>query len=92
MRMAKQIPSKSSALDAGKTSLMEGAYLGVGETLGRSLLGPGIGTMAGGVAAAASESGNARDRMAMVAGERAINELLAGGGGSGGGGSSRGTI
>ena len=80
--MAKSVPSKSSLTDAGATSVVEGAYLGVGETLGRSIMGPGIGTMVGGVAAAASESGQARDRMAMVAGERAINELLAGGMGS----------
>jgi len=80
--MAKSIPTKNSATDAGMTSISEGAYLGVGETLGRSIMGPGLGTMVGGVAAAASESGAARDRMAMVAGERAINELLAGGMGS----------
>jgi len=91
--MAKTIPSKSSAFDALGTQVLEGAYLGVGETLGRSILGPGIGTMAGGLAAASSESGAARDRMAMVSGERAVNELLAGGmGASNSGGSNRGRI
>lgn len=92
--MAKTIPSKASAMDSLSTQLMEGAYLGVGETLGRSILGPGIGTMAGGLAAASSESGAARDRMAMVSGERAVNELLSGGMGqsNSGGGSNRGRI
>ena len=91
--MPKTIPSKSSAMDALGTQVMEGAYLGIGETLGRSILGPGIGTMAGGLAAASSESGQARDRMAMVSGERAVNELLSGGAGaSNSGGSNRGRI
>lgn len=90
--MPKTIPSKSSAFDALGTQVMEGAYLGVGETLGRSLLGPGIGTMAGGLAAASSESGAARDRMAMVSGERAVNELLSGGMGQSNSGGNRGRI
>jgi len=90
--MAKTIPSKASAMDALGTQVMEGGYLGIGEVLGRSILGPGIGTMAGGLAAASSESGAARDRMAMVSGERAVTELLVGTGGSNSGGSSRGKI
>jgi hypothetical protein len=90
--MPKTIPSKASAMDALGTQVMEGAYLGVGETLGRSLLGPGIGTMAGGLAAASSESGASRDRMAMVSGERAVSELLAGSGGGNSSGGNRGSI
>lgn len=87
MRMAKSIPTKNSAMDAGKTSIAEGAYLGVGEALGEAVLGEGAGTLAGGALAAASESGTSRDRMATIAGERAVQSILSGasGGGSSGG-------
>lgn len=83
--MAKSVPSKSSALDAGKYGAVNGGLLAVGETVGRSVLGPGIGTALGGMAAASTESGATRDSMALVAGERAVNELLGGSGGGSGG-------
>jgi hypothetical protein len=90
--MAKSIPTKNAAMDAVSTQVLEGGYLAVGETLGKSLLGPGLGTMVGGLAAASSESGQARDRMAMVSGERAVSELLGATGGSNDGGSGRGRL
>lgn len=85
--MAKQIPTKNGAMDAGKTTLTEGVYLGVGEALGEAVLGEGPGTLAGGALAAASESGTSRDRMATIAGERAVQAMLSGGqsGGNSGG-------
>lgn len=74
-------------MDAGKTTLTEGVYLGVGEALGEAVLGEGPGTLAGGALAAASESGTSRDRMATIAGERAVQSILSGasGGGDSGG-------
>jgi hypothetical protein len=90
--MAYSVPTKNSAIDAGKTNVVEGMALGLGESMGRSILGPGLGTALGGIAIASAQSGAARDRMAMVAGERAANEIFAGGGGGGGGSSSRGSI
>lgn len=89
--MAYQVPTKASAIDAGKTNVTEGMALGLAESLGRSVLGPGLGTAIGGLAVASAASGASRDRMAMVAGERAANELF-GGGASAAAGDSRGRM
>lgn len=74
--MAYSVPGTSDATDAGKTGVLEGGAVGVGEALGRALLGPGLGTAAGGIAAAAAQSGSSRDRMAAIAIERAVNEVM----------------
>lgn len=74
--MAYSVPGTSDGVDAGKTGAMEGGAVAIGEVLGRSLLGPGIGTAAGGIAIAAANSGNSRDRMAAMAIERAVNEVF----------------
>lgn len=73
-----------------KTGGIDGTALAVGETVGRSALGSGLGTAMGGAAVAAANSGERRDRMATVAFERGMMELLAGGGSNSGG--SRGTM
>lgn len=74
--MGYSTPGVSDGTDAGKTGVMEGGAVGVGEALGRALLGPGLGTAAGGIAVAAANSGASRDRMAAIAIERAVNEVL----------------
>lgn len=74
--MAFSTPDFKSGKDAGKTGVMEGGAVGVGESLGRALLGPGLGTAAGGIAVAAAQNGASRDRMAAIAIERAVNEVL----------------
>lgn len=67
-----------SAKDAGKTGALDGGALAAGEILGRAVLGRGPGTAVGGIAAAATESGTTRDTMALVAIERAANEMFGG--------------
>lgn len=74
--MTYSMPGTSDATDAGKTGALEGGAVGIGEALGRTLLGPGLGTAAGGIAVAAAQSGGSRDRMAAIAIERAVNEVF----------------
>lgn len=74
--MGYSTPGLGDASSAGKTGVMEGGAVGVGEALGRSFLGPGLGTAVGGIAVAAAADGTARDRMATIALERAVNEVL----------------
>lgn len=74
------VPSKNSAKDAGKTGGVNGVALGIGEAAGRTLLGRGPGTALGGLAAAASEDGEHRDTMSIIAIERAVNEMTGGSG------------
>lgn len=76
--MAKSVPTMDSAKDAGKTGALDGGALAAGEILGRAVLGRGPGTAVGGIAAAATESGTTRDTMALVAIERAANEMFGG--------------
>lgn len=76
--MSKSVPTKNSVVSASKHGGINGTVLAVGETAGRAVLGRGVGTAAGGILAAASESGNTRDTMALVAVERAVNELTGG--------------
>jgi hypothetical protein len=89
--MAIDVPSQSSLKDAAKHGGINGTVLALGETFGRSLAGPGLGTALGGVASAAAMSGATRDTAALVAVERGMGELFTGMGGSGGsnGGGSR---
>lgn len=77
--MGKSVPTKSSLMDAGKTGGINGGTLAAGELLGRALIGAGPGTMAGGLAAAATEEGQTRDTMALIAIERGANELFGAG-------------
>ena len=88
--MAYSMPDKNSAIDAGKTGATQGAPLAIGETLGRGVLGRGIGTAVGGIAVASAQSGQTRDTMALVAVERGVNEMMTAGASSGG--SSRGRM
>lgn len=76
--MAKSVPTMNTMKDAGKTGALDGGALAAGEILGRAVLGRGPGTALGGVAAAATESGATRDTMALVAIERAANEMFGG--------------
>lgn len=78
--MAKSIPSKKSTMNAAKFGGINGITVGIGELAGRALLGRGIGTAAGGILAAATETGNTRDTMALMAVERAVNEATGGSG------------
>jgi len=72
------MPSKESAKDAGKTGGINGIALGIGEAAGRAVLGRGPGTAVGGLLAAASEEGQNRDTMSIMAIERAVNEMTGG--------------
>lgn len=88
--MPVDVPSQSSLTSAAKAGGINGSVLALGETLGRSTLGRGIGTAAGGIIGASALSGADRDTAAMIAVERGMTELFAGGGGgSGNGGGSR---
>lgn len=78
--MGYSVPSKKDAMNAGKTGGVNGIALGVGEAAGRTLLGRGPGTALGGLAAAATEDGEHRDTMSIIAVERAINEMTGGSG------------
>lgn len=77
------VPTKSTLTTAAKNGGMNGLASGLGKTLGRGVLGPGIGTMAGGIAAASMLDGNDRDMVATLAVDQGISELFAAGGGGG---------
>jgi outer membrane lipoprotein SlyB len=78
--MGKGMPSKSS-FKGTKNGGIDGATVGVGTALGQAILGPAVGTAAGGIAAAAMESdGTRRDRMAAIAVNEAVRQALVGGG------------
>lgn len=76
--MGYSVPSKKDATKAAKTGGINGGALALGELAGRALLGRGPGTAVGGLAAASAESGTHRDTMAIIAIERAANELTGG--------------
>lgn len=78
--MGYSVPTKQTAKDAGKTGGINGAVLGLGEAAGRAVIGRGPGTAIGGLLAAASEDGEHRDTMSILAVERAINEMTGGSG------------
>lgn len=83
------VPTTDDATDTAMSGLKTGGAAGLGQTIGRSILGPGIGTAAGGVLAGSMFGGSERDMIAALGVERGVNELMAGGGG---GGSSRGRM
>lgn len=70
-------------MSAGKSGGVNGTVLALGETLGRGVLGRGIGTAAGGIVAASALDGMDRDAASMIAVERGMNELFLGGGSGG---------
>lgn len=74
--MSKSVPTKNSVMKAGKSGGIDGTTLAVGEVAGRAVAGRGIGTAIGGVLAASTESGDTRDTMALIAVERAVNEVF----------------
>jgi hypothetical protein len=76
--MSKSVPTKKSVVSAGKSGGIDGTVLAIGEAAGRAVMGRGPGTAVGGVLAAATESGNTRDTMALIAVERAVNEVTEG--------------
>lgn len=80
------VPSKDSLSDAGKSGAMGGVPAGIGALAGRSFLGPGLGTAAGGIAGASMLSGDSRTNMAETAVFVGLTEM----GGSSGGSSSGG--
>lgn len=65
----------SSVKSASKSGGIDGGLLAAGEITGRQMMGP-AGVAVGGILAAATESGEARDRMATMAIERAANEVF----------------
>jgi len=76
--MTVSVPTTSDVMDSAKTGGMNGGMLVAGETVGRATLGPGVGTLLGGILAASTMSGNDRDIMTTIAVERAGTELLGG--------------
>jgi hypothetical protein len=77
--MGKQMPSKSSVVGT-KDGSIDGAAVGIGTALGEAIIGPSVGTAAGGIAAAAMESNDTRrDRMAAIAINEAVRTALVGG-------------
>lgn len=88
-----KVPTKNSLSDAGMHGVKKGGISGLGQVLGTSILGPGLGTAAGGIVAASSMSGQARDRAAERAVEEGLTLMMIGGGGGGGGsGATRGNM
>ena len=79
------VPTGSDVSDAGMSGLKTGGTASIGQTLGRSILGPGIGTALGGTVAAASVDGANRDMAAALSVERGMNELFGGMASSSGG-------
>lgn len=75
--MAYSLPDKNSGMEAGKTGAVNGGPLAIGEALGRSVLGRGLGTAIGGIAVASAADGDQRDVMATIAVERGVSELMA---------------
>lgn len=79
--MGYSVPSKSDATDAGKTGAVDGGALAIGEVMGRAVLGRGAGTAVGGLASAAAQTNETtRNVQAILAVERAANELTQGSG------------
>lgn len=79
------VPTKNSVTGSAKNGGMNGLAAGLGETVGRSVLGPGIGTAAGGILAGSMMSGNDRTLVSTLAVERGVNELFAGSASAAGG-------
>jgi hypothetical protein len=75
------VPTKSSLKTSAKNGGVNGLASGIGKTLGRGILGPGIGTAAGGIAAASMLDGNDRDIVATMAVDQAVGELFMSGSG-----------
>jgi len=84
-----EVPTTDDVTDTAKGGAMPGLAAGIGESVGRSILGPGIGTAAGSILAGSMLSGGNRDMVATLGVERGVNELMAGAGNSG---SSRGRM
>lgn len=72
------VPTKSTITTAATNGGMNGLAAGLGQTVGRGVLGPGIGTAAGGILSASMLDGNDRDMVATISVERAMNELFSG--------------
>lgn len=79
--MAYSVPTGDDVKDTAKMGGLAGIGLGIGEGVGRSFLGPGLGTAVGGIAAASAMDGSARETAGIVAVERGMHELFAGGSG-----------
>lgn len=88
--MPYSVPTTGDATEAGKSMAIQGGALGVGESLGRSILGPGIGTAVGGLAVASMNDGQDRKTQATIVGERAVSELMGGADSGGASGSTGG--
>lgn len=78
-----KVPTKDGMTGAAMHGISNGGISGLGQALGRSLLGPSLGTAAGGiVAAAAMDDQASRNRAAERAIEDAMTATLGGGGAS----------
>lgn len=84
------VPTRDSATSALKDGGMTGGSAVLGEVIGRSILGPGVGTAAGGIVTASMLDGTSREIAASLAVERGANEIattaMGGGSSSGNGG------
>lgn len=89
--MGYSVPTTGDATGSAKDLAVQGVPLGIGESFGRSLLGPGLGTALGGVAVASMNDGMEGKVQATIAGERAMNEIMMAGASSGNSGG-RGSI
>jgi hypothetical protein len=82
--MATDVPTTNDLKNSVTDGAVPGTALALGETVGRGVLGPGLGTALGGVAAASTQSGDDRTTMSVIAFERGMSELFAGAGSGGG--------
>lgn len=88
------VPTTDDLTGAASDGAVPAAAASLGGTVGRSVLGPGIGTSLGAVlGAAALDDGDAQMMAATIGLERGMTELFAGGmGGGSSGGNSRGRM
>lgn len=77
------VPTKDEALSQGKTGAVGGIASGLGQQVGRGILGLGVGTALGGILASTLLSGTSADTVAILSVDKGIEELLVGGGGAG---------
>ena len=87
-----EVPTTDDVKDSGMSGVTGGIPAGAGALVGKSILGPGIGTAAGGIAGASFTNGNTRVRTAETAVILGLAELGGGLGGSGGSSDSRGRM
>lgn len=80
------VPTTNDMTNSGMDGLKTGGAAGLGQLVGRSILGRGVGTAAGGVLAGAMLDGRQRETVAALGVERGMNEVFAGASGNQSGG------